>query len=170
MIPHQTHTLPSESHCDEHAAEPRAWLEHIPTPRRSGVANCFHGAVRGGHRTPDAVVHQVQQTMQRRLQWTSAPTETAYLQAVLDALQTDRAGALAYAQSVIDYEHLPYETRQRLKAARTTPYLQEAMRGQPVSEKQVAYLRALGYTGPCPEDRAAASALIDRLKCEGGRP
>jgi hypothetical protein len=165
MIPQRT-----ESSHYTHAPDPRAWLERFPSARRSAIANWYHYAVRNGASTPVAVAHQVRQTVQRRLQWTSAPTETAYLQAVLDALQTDRAGALAYAQSVIDYEHLPYEARQRLKAERTTPYLQEAMRGQPVTEKQVTYLRALGHTGPYPEDRAAASALIDRLKCEGGRP
>jgi hypothetical protein len=96
--------------------------------------------------------------------------ERAHLQAVLDALPNDRAGALAFAQAVIDFERLPYEARQRVKAERAAPYLEQAMRGKPVTERQVAFLRTLGYTGPQPEDRAAASTLIDRLKREGGRP
>src|SRR5262245_54435630 len=94
--------------------DPRAWLEPFPAPRRSGIANIFHCTVRDGHSTPDAVVCQVRQKVQRRLQWISTPTETAHLQAVLDALQTDYAGALAYAQSVLDFERLPYEARQRV--------------------------------------------------------
>jgi hypothetical protein len=65
---------------------------------------------------------------------------------------------------------IEYEDRQRVKAERAAPYLQRAMRGQPVTAKQTAYLQALGYAGPQPEDRAAASALIDSLKREGGRP
>ena len=170
MVPHQTHTLPSESHCDEHAADPRAFLGHFLAPRRSATANWFHDAVRGGATTPATVLHQVQQTVQRRLNWASPRTDVAHLQAVLTALQEDRAGALAYAASVITYEQLPHEARQRVKAERATPYLQEAMRGKAVTDKQSAYLRALGYTGPQPEDRAAASALIDRLTREGVRP
>src|SRR5712691_9319554 len=144
-------------------SDPRAWLEHFPANRRSALANWFHYAVRGGSRTPAAVVHQVQQTVQRRLQWASAHTVDAHLCAVLEVLQTDRAGAVAYAESVLSYEQLPDEARQRVKAERATPYLQEAMRGKPVTEKQTALLRRLGYTGAPPEDRAAASALIDRL-------
>lgn len=151
-------------------ADPRAWLEHFPAPRRSGVANWFHYAVRAGHTTLAAVVFQVEQTVLRRLQWASAHTDTAHLRTVLEALQADRAGALAYAANVIAYEQLPYDVRQRVNAARATPYLQEAMRGKPVTEKQTALLRTLGYTGPQPDDRAAASALIDRLTQGGGRP
>ena len=154
----------------EHIADPRAWLEHVPATRRSGVANWFHYAVRAGYTTSAAVLSQVQQTVQHRLQWASAHTDVTHLHAVLEALQTDRAGAVTYARAVIDYERLPYDARQRIKAARATPYLQEAMRGQPITTKQAAYLRALGYTGPQPEDRAAASALIDRLQQGGGRP
>jgi len=145
-------------------------LEHFPVAHRSTIANWFHYAVRGGSRTPAAVVHQVYQTVQRRLQWASAHTADAHLCAVLEVLQADRADALAYAESVLSYEQLPHEARQRVKAERATPYLQEAMRGKAVTDKQSAYLRALGYTGPQPEDRAAASALIDRLTREGVRP
>lgn len=81
--------------------------------------------------------------MLHRLQWASAHTDDAHLHAVLEALQEDCAGALAYAASVIVYERLPYEARQRVKAERATPYLHEAMHGKPITEKQAAYLRAL---------------------------
>jgi hypothetical protein len=151
-------------------SDPRAWLEHFPANRRSTIANWFHYAVRGGATTPNAVVHQVQQTVQHRLQWARDAVAETHLHTVREALQTERAGALAYAASVIAYEQLPYDARQRVKAARATSYLQEAMRGKPVTEKQTVLLRLLGYTGPQPEDRAAASALIDRLTREGVRP
>ena len=144
-------------------------MEHFPAPRRSAIANRFHFSVRDGQSTPAAAVHQVQQEVQRRLQWANTPTDEAHLRAVLEALQTDRAGALAYAKSVIAYEQLPYEDRQRMKAERATPYLQESMRGKPVTDKQTALLRTLGYTGPQPEDRAAARALIERFKRGGAR-
>ena len=148
----------------------RRWLEQFPAPRRSAIANWYHYAVRNSACSPADVVHQVMQTVQRRLQWARDPAETAHLHTVLKALQTDRSGALAYAASVIIYEYMPADARQQVKAERATLYLQEAMRGQLVTAKQTAYLRALGYTGPHPEDRAAASALIDRLKRGGGQP
>ena len=159
----------SESSHYEHTTDPRAFLEHFLAPRRSVTANWFHDAVRGGATTPATVLHQVHQTVQRRLHWASPQTDVAHLQTVLTALQEDRDGALAHAQSVIDYERLPYEARQRMKAERANPYLQEAMGGKPVTERQTAFLRALGYAGPQPQDRATASALIDRLKREGGQ-
>jgi len=160
----------SQTEFSIHSADPRAWLEHLPANRRSAIANLFHHAVRGGHTTPATVVHQVQQEVHRRRQWASDHVDLEHLQTVLNAIEEDRTGAIAYAAAVIAYEQLPYDARQRVKAERAIPYLQEAMRGQPVTEKQTAYLRALRYTGPQPEDRAAASALIDQLTREGARP
>ena len=146
--------------------DPGGWLTQWPTGRRSLLANVFHFATRKGACTPHAVVAAVIQELQRRLQWGDDPT----LRAVLEQLQGDPAPALHYAGTVITDEQLPYEARQRVKAERATPYLLEAMRGKPVTDKQSAYLRALGHIGPQPEDRAAASALIDRLTREGVQP
>jgi hypothetical protein len=66
-------------------SDPRAWLEHFPANRRSTIANWFHYAVRGGATTPAAVVHQVYQTVQRRLQWASAAAS-----ALIDRLTRER--------------------------------------------------------------------------------
>jgi hypothetical protein len=82
---------------------------------------------------------------------------------VLTKLHDDRGAAMAYAQSVIDYEALPPERRQKVKAERTFAVLKEAMRDKTVTERQRNYLKVLRYTGPEPKDRAAASALIDQL-------
>jgi hypothetical protein len=111
------------------------------------------------------VVAAVVQDLQQRQQWGNDTT----LSAVLEQLQSDAALALHYARTVITYERLPYDARQRVKAERATPYLLEAMRGKPVTDKQGMLLRALGYVGPQPEDRAAASALITHLKRGGVR-
>jgi hypothetical protein len=147
----------------------RAWLAQLPAHCRSTVANWFHNAVRSGMTMPESVLWQVQRETQGRLGATGHVVDP-HCQAILDLLRTDRAGALAYAEDVLAYERLPYEERQRVKAERAAPYLQKAMRGQPVTPKQTAYLRSLKYAGPPPEDRAAASALIDSLTREGGRP
>ena len=145
------------------ASDPRAWLEHFPASRRSGIATLFHYAVRAGHTTPAAVIHPVRHALQRRQQWPSAPTEEAHLRAVLETLQTDRAGALAYAESVIAWEHLPYAERERQKQERAQHFRQQYMAAQPVTDKQLRCLQSLGYVGETPANRADASALIDGL-------
>jgi len=151
---------------------PREWLEHFPGPRRSAVANWYYAAVRHGAVTPAAVVHQVLQTVQRRLQWVSDPAATAHLQTVQEALQSDRAGALAFAQAVLDWEALPYAERQQRKAERGRHFQQEYMARMPVTPQQQAFLRTLGYTEEPPTNRLEASTLIDTLLSarKGGRP
>ena len=139
-------------------------LQHLRGHRKS-LANWFHYAVREGAHQPAQVLHAVRQTCSRRLHWGNA-TDAAI---VLHALDTDPAGALAYAQSVIDYEALPYEARQRVKAERAFYYLKQGMVGKATTAPQLAYLRKLGYVGELPTDRAVASALIDQLEQGRGR-
>jgi len=153
-------------------SDARAWLEHFPAARRSGIANWYHYAVRNGATTAAGVVHQVQQTVLRHQQWSSNATEGAHFQSVLQALQTDRSGALAYAEAVITWERLPYDERQRQKQARGRHFQQQYMAIQPVTDKQLRYLQCLGYVGEMPANRTAASSLIDGLLSTklGGRP
>jgi hypothetical protein len=146
--------------------DPRAWLEHFPPERRSAIANWFHYSVRSGIPVPAAVLVAGERTILRRLWWCK-DLDDDWLHLVLARLQDARRGAMAYAQSVIEYEALPYEARRRLKAERSIAYLQDAMRGKAVTPAQLAYLRALGHSGEPPVDRAAASQLIDQLKKRG---
>jgi hypothetical protein len=150
------------------APDPRAWLDHIPPLKRSTVANWFHQAVRGGARTPAAVYAQVLKTATRRLQDARDTATAQSLSAIRHTLTATQPAALVYAQSVLDYEALPYDARQRVKAERTRLFIHETMRGKPVTPAQIAYLHALGYRGPSPPDRAAASTLIDHLRSERG--
>jgi hypothetical protein len=145
------------------APDPRAWLEQFPPERRSAIANWFHYAVRSGVPVPAAVLVAVQSTVERRLHWRK-DQDAEWLHLVLERLSGERSGAMAYAQSVIEYEALPPEARQRVKAERTFSYVKEAMRGKEVTPAQLAYLRALGYSGAPPADRAHASTIIETLK------
>jgi hypothetical protein len=146
--------------------DPRSWLDHIPPPRRGPVANIFHGAVRQTRLCdPRLVVQAVRDACARRQRW-GTDTDVA---AILAALDTDPASALRYAQYIVDYESLPREARQRLKAERAIHYVKEAMRGQAATPAQLTYLRALGWRGDPPEDRAEASTLIDQLRRGGGQ-
>jgi hypothetical protein len=146
------------------AAEPRGWLGHFPPDKRSTIANWFHYAVRAGAQTPEAVCRAVVETVQRRLQAAQDPETDAHLMGVRDALYTDPASTLAYAASVLAYERLPYDARQRVKAERALHFLKDRMGGKAVTAAQLSFLHALGYRGAPPEDRAAASALIDALR------
>lgn len=144
---------------------PRRWLENLPAARRGVVANWFHHSVREGAHEPMRVLQAVRQVCLRRLHWGNETDADA----VLKALERDREGALAYARSIIAYEALPHPERQRVKAVRTLQYVRQLMATKPVTEPQRAYLHALGYQGPAPTDRAAASALIDELRQRRGR-
>jgi hypothetical protein len=147
----------------------RAFLQHFEQKRRSGIANLFHFSIRDhGCTTARQVCSQVWQTVHRRTQYANDKETATHLAHVLAVMQHDQTGALAYAQSVLEYEQLPYEARQRVKAERSRAYGHEAMRGKPVTAPQVAMLRRLGFTGEAPSDRAAASQLIGELMRERG--
>jgi hypothetical protein len=153
-------------HVPEHQDGPtvRTWLDVFAPARRSQIANWFHFAVRSGCPTPEAVFAHVTQELHHRLRYALRdPERITYMQAVLSCLTTDRAGALTYAQHVLEYEALPPAARTRLKAQKSQPYQQQAMAVQPPTVKQLAFLQALGYHGPVPENRLAASEAIEHL-------
>ena len=142
----------------------RVWLEHFPAAKRSGVANLFHQAVRQGHRHPWRILLAVRQAVRQRLGWAHPPERRAHLEHILTTLTTDPTGATQYAAAVLAWESLPAEERDLRKAARAREYQREHMRAQAPTEKQIGYLRNLGYGGPPPTDRLAASELIDSLQ------
>jgi hypothetical protein len=168
MLPHKDHQQqpPPVTPASDATPDPRAWLHHFPPERRSAIANWFHYSVRSGVPVAAAVLVAVEATVQRRLGWCT-DQDQAWLYLVLAKLQDDRGGAMAYAHSVIEHEALPREQQQRIKAERSFAALKGAMRGKEVTPAQLSYLRALGYAGPAPGDRADASQLIDQLKRGG---
>ena len=85
------------------------------------------------------------------------------LPAVWQALQVAPQEAYAYAQSVLDWESLPWAERERQKQERGRHFQQQYMAQLPVTPQQQAFLRTLGHTGEPPANRAEASTLIDRL-------
>jgi hypothetical protein len=152
---------------------PRApiWLDQWPQARRSTIANWFYAAVRSGHTDPSAIVEAVQGTLHRRLQWTANLDQRQWLSQILNTMADDPRAAQAYAASVVAREHLPPAEKSALKHERAKAFVLEAMRGKPITEKQAWLIRSTGYTDAIPQDRAEASALIDRLLThkEGGQ-
>ena len=170
MVAHHVDTKQAQGQPDPTGSPPdtpasRAWLNRIAAGRRSATANWFHHAARAGATPPQAVCSGVWQTVQRRLEWASTPDTREFLQGILDLLKSHQDEAMMYAQSVLDYEALPYEQRQQVKARRALNFV---MGGKPTTEKQASLIRSKGYTGAIPADWADASALIDRLLRQAG--
>lgn len=159
----------STSHGDDPA---KGFLNWFEASRRSGVANLFHESVRRGASSPKDVVADVEAVVRRRAvasatwarQSPGARADADRDDFILRMIREHRPEALAYAQHVYDWELLPQPERDRQKEERAGYYRVEFMRTKPVTEKQIKFLKALGYTGPEPADRAEASRLIDEFK------
>ena len=144
----------------------RALLERFPGTRRSYVANTFLYAVRAGAQTPAKVLadveHELSETAKRSRRWgfseTVERTETMY--SILNEYHDE---ALAFAAWAIAWEALPPAERERQKKAKGAPHRLAWMEQQTATEKQVAYIRALGYQGVV-TSKGHASSLIELLK------
>jgi hypothetical protein len=142
----------------------RAFLEHFPANQRSTVSNLFLRQVRDGRTSPDSVRAGVYAEMRERLEgprWRGYDDSKDRL--ILDMLRTHYDDSVAYAGWCIAYEKLTPEEKQRWKNSRPGPDLDNIA----PSEKQVRYVRSLGYHGPI-DSMKHASALIEIYK-RGGR-
>ena len=144
----------------------RALLERFPKARRSYVANTFLYAVRAGARTPLQVLAAVNETLRethaRSLRWNMVDTVGRTLE-VLTVLHYCHDEAMAFAQWCLSWEQLTPAEKERQRAVKGAAHRQTYMEQQPASDKQVAYIRALGFAGEV-TSKAHASELIDRLR------
>jgi hypothetical protein len=144
----------------------RALLERFPNARRSYVANTFLYSVRSGARTPAKVLadveHELSETAKRSRRWgfTDTVERTEEVYAILNEFHDE---ALAFAAWAIRWEALPPAERERQKQAKGAPHRQAYMEQQPATDKQVSYIRSLGYHGAV-TSKAHASTLIEQLK------
>jgi len=144
----------------------RALLERFPSNRRSYISNTFLYAVRSGARTPGKVLtdveHELSETAKRSRRWgfTDTIERTESIYSILNEFHDE---ALAFAAWAIRWEALPPAERERQKRAKGEVHRQAYMEQQPATDKQVAYIRSLGYQGPV-TSKAHASSLIEQLK------
>jgi len=156
-------------------ADPAVLMDLFPQEQRSTVAQYFYRAARHGTQTPDAIYYEVLgQIWQRRStalrdaehpatwQPERARFEAATLGVLYAQIAAHPAEGKAFAAYVLWREALPPEARSREKSLRYVTARNAARESEPPTAKQVAYLRALGYTAEV-ETKAAASSLIDRL-------
>lgn len=145
----------------------RELLQHFPNNRRAYVANAFLYAVRAGARTPlqvlIAVNHTLEETRARALRWSQTSDTAARSDDLYGVLHEHHDEAMAFARWALAWEALPQAERDRIKAEKGAVYRQAYMEQQPATDKQVAYLRALGYQGEV-TSKAHASELIDQLQ------
>ena len=162
IIDHRDHHVDPESRRVSDSS--RILLDSFAERERSLVANIFCHAARAGAQTPAAVLAAVRSDVEHRIR--SAPYQRDQMVRLRNLLDTD--DAQAFARWVLTWEALSFAEKDRIKQQRGAEHRQRWMATQPPTERQVKYLRVLGYQGEV-ESKAQASELIDRLlRSRGG--
>ncbi len=142
-------------------------LERFPQNRRAYVANTVLFAVRAGAKNPLQVLVDVNKTLtgalERARRWNNQSGIIERTEQVYIILHEHHEEAMDLCRWALWWESLPQAERDRQKAARGAEHRQAYMESQPASEKQVAYIRALGFAGEV-TSKAHASELIDQLR------
>lgn len=151
----------------------RALLDRFAQPQRGTVANVFLNQVRANPHliaataVPSArastvliLVDEELRGRYRRARAGGQYDELAKVGEWIALINRHPAEALAYAQWCLDYEALPREERERCKRDRGEQYRTAHMDRHAPTDKQVEYLRRMGYDGPI-DSKAFASSLID---------
>ncbi len=151
----------------------RTLLDHFPQHQRSTISNLFLAQIRSGYPPPghahagawtargvrDAVLLALGARLQRAFRH-GRGGDYARDAAILRVLHDQGGAALAFAAWALARAALPREERERRKQGRAREHIAAWMDHQPPTDKQVAYLRRMGYAGPI-DSTAHASALID---------
>lgn len=140
--------------------EDRAFLDLFPTLKRSTVANLFLGPVRRGIAHPVHVYTSVIAELAERTDRAERYGYDTSTDALLATVRDNHDAGIAYARWCIAYEQLPPEEKKRRKQNSTAEGIGKWQEQQPATEKQIAYLARVGYTGPV-HNRRHASSLID---------
>ena len=133
----------------------RDFLNHFDPRKRATVANLFLYAVRRGitepHRMVSAVRHDL---LVGAIRWGNhdGKERNEHIVTMIDASPDE---AVDYAKWAVWWESLSVQEKRRMKA-------EKWMAQQQATEKQVKYLRALGYHGEI-ESKLQASEWIDKL-------
>lgn len=142
----------------------KAFLEHFPAPKRSLIMNQFCDAYRKGNRSVDSILETVMVGALKRCESDSVSDieiqRTLYNLCALDDL------APLMAEYVIWWEELDAKTKNEIKQARQSGYVNSHMAVQPPSPRQLKYLEVLGCK-KIPKSKLEASNLIE--ECLNGK-
>ncbi len=149
----------------------KVFLDRFEQPVKSTIANLFLRPVRAGAaHYPRAVLAEVLRELHERRAraaaggWRETLELTEMIYATIAAHEKE---AIAFGAWALEWEALPPEERERRKRQRGDQYRTAYMDRQPATERQVEYLRRMGYAGPI-DSKAHASSLID-IYTRGGR-
>jgi nitroreductase len=132
----------------------RKFLEYFEPAKRSTVANTFLTPIRKGMTDPDLIITEVYEKARR-------DKEKHYIS---DTIFSYLSEAFKYVSYLQDWEHLPDSEKQYYKNIQAKKAVKAYMAKEKPTDKQLSYLKALGYTGPAPESKADASELISTIK------
>jgi len=139
-----------------------SFLSRFPEDMRSAVVVFFAMRVRKGHRTPEGLYLVALQEASRRARLSTLERDRIKYGLLSSVMLEHPELALGFCRWVLEWEALPWQEKERIKEARAERYRREWMRQQPPTEKQLAYLRKLGWTGAV-LSRQHASELIEKL-------
>jgi hypothetical protein len=149
----------------------RPFLDRVG-PHRSHATNLFLAQARAGVTMPQAIILRVTADLQARIAAArryGQHDQEQRDQLILDAIYSHVDEARDMAAWAVEWETTPREQREQVKAQRGEQYRHAYMASQPATEKQIGYLRKLGYAGAV-NSKAHASELIDGLLSQrGGR-
>lgn len=146
-----------------HEEAKRLYLSYFPHSQRSGAINHLLEAVRAGCDEPNQVVGFALERARYKSQWSD------YARLFLALAELDLDAIFAGARWGLWWESLSIAEKAAYRRPQQERAIQAWMEGQPPTERQMAYLKSLGYTGPEPSSRAEASRLIESLKRVGVR-
>jgi hypothetical protein len=78
------------------------WVGSFPAASRPYITAWFGYALSQGCRTPEGILEIVERTCHRKLAWSMSASTEQLCRGVLLALVHQRAGALAYAQTLLE--------------------------------------------------------------------
>lgn len=132
----------------------------IANNNRGWLLNLFNLAVRDGAKKPSQIIFAVLKRVDKYL---SDPYLSLERAALLDDFKKrlETMEAFEYANYVLNYEQLPAAEKLGIKEQRANEAKNSYLGQQPATEKQINYLRKLGYKGEI-ESKRHASLLIDQ--------
>ena len=143
-----------------------AFLARFPERQRSIVANWLLGPIRELHADSPALVLTLTIGRLNKMiaeRWATEERRQE-LRHALTMIAQHRDEALACADYYLSYNALPEDERQKVKQRQRDTYRAES----PPTDRQLDYLRILGYAGPQPTTLQEASATIGRLVARRG--
>jgi hypothetical protein len=143
---------------DESAKE--NFLAQWPQNKRATIMNQILASIRDGHAsTPTQMIEWLRSDIIRRVSKPYADSDAKNAQFTLMRVIAEPS-MTPMCEYCLWWESLPYDEKQQIKRTRGTDYAKQAMAGQPPTEKQLKYLKALGCDD-IPASKAQASEWID---------